>query len=407
MNEESEASALGSEYPEPQGGPLEGVRVLEVSSVVMAPFAGRLLAKMGADVVRVEAPVGDIMRRTGASRHDGMTGVVMSLWDGKRSIAIDTKTAGGRSELRGLIRNTDIIITNYLPWRRSLFGLDWESVQSVNPRIVLCTAQGYSSHSDKANTPAYDDTIQAASGVCGVYQKAIGEPRYAPYILADKVCGLTMVYSSLAALHHRDMTGRGQWVDVPMADVMVDFNLTEQLNDYTFEPPLGPAGWHRTLAPSRQPHPCQDGWVCVLPYSDINWRRFLELVDDGNGFTQPSYETNRARNENMEGVQQIIADYVKGRTTAEIVRECEEREIPVQPVNRVEDLVHDSYLRRRGTVSLVEHPTEGAYWRTTPNINFSDSPVRSVRLPSSLDEDRESILSSLAEPVYEPPESFS
>lgn len=376
----------------PAGGPLAGVRVVEVSTVVMTPMAGRQLAKLGATVVRVEPPGGDVMRAVGASAAPGMSGAAHSLGDGKYNLAIDLRTEEGAAELRTLLASADIVLTNHLPSRRRKYGLDWESVREANPRAILCTAQGYASDSDLADTPAYDDTVQAASGVCDVYARAEGgRPRYAPYVMADKVCALTIVYSVLAALHHRDAHGRGQWVDVPMVDVMVDFNLAEQLNDFSFVPPLGPAGWHRTLAPSRSPHRCADGWVCVLPYSDRNWRDFLGIAGVEFGAGEAPFATNQARNENMAEVQSLISVYAAGRTTQEIVRECGAAGIPVQPVRTLESLVEDDYLRGRGTIQQTRHPLGHSYFRTTPNISFSDSPLEPVRPATAVDADREDV----------------
>lgn len=374
------------------GGPLAGVKVAEISGVVMAPMAGRLLAKLGATVVKVEPPGGDVVRHIGARVAPGMSGAAHSLGDGKHNIAIDLGTEEGLAELRGILGSADIVLTNHLPARRRRFGLDWESVRAVNPRAILCTAQGYSSDSAMADTPAYDDTVQAASGVCDVYAKSEGRPRYAPYVMADKICALTIVYSVLAALHHRDVHQRGQWVDVPMVDVMVDFNLTEQLNEFSFVPPEGPAGWHRTLAPSRRPHRCADGWVCVLPYSDRNWRDFLRIAGTDVDAKGVPFPTNQERNDNMEDVQSLIAGYAAGRTMREIQRECGAAGVPVQPVRTLESLVEDDYLRGRGTVQRTRHPMGHSYFRTTPNVSFSDSPLRPVRSATPIDADREEVM---------------
>ncbi|HJE59454.1 MAG TPA: CoA transferase [Nocardiopsis listeri] len=372
-------------------GPLAGVRVAEISGVVMAPMAGRLLAKLGATVVKVEPPHGDVVRNIGARVAPGMSGAAHSLGDGKYNIAIDMSTEEGLAELRVILGSADIIVTNHLPSRRRRFGLDWESVRAINPRAILCTAQGHASDSTMADTPAYDDTVQAASGVCDIYSKSEGRPRYAPYVMADKICALTIVYSVLAALHHRNTHGRGQWVDVPMVDVMVDFNLAEQLNEFSFIPPRGPAGWHRTLAPSRRPHRCVDGWVCVLPYSDRNWGDFLRIAGVDCEAGNVPFATNQERNDNMEDVQAIISGYAAERTTREILRECGSVGVPVQQVRTLESLVEDDYLRERGTVQEIRHPLGHSYFRTTPNISFTDSPLRPVRPATSVDADREEV----------------
>lgn len=297
--EDVEATSIGPL----SGGPLAGVTVLEVSSVVMAPLAGRILAKLGAVVTRVEPPGGDVIRRSGAARHPDMAGTHLSLGDGKRNIAIDLGSAEGQAELRQLIAGCDLIVTNHLPRRRHQFGLDWKSIELVNPRAILCTAQGYASSSDLADEPAYDDTVQAASGTCDIFAKSGGGPRYAPYLMANKVAGLTLVYSALAALHYRDRTGQGQWVDVPMIDALADFNLVEQLNEFTFDPPLGEPGWHRTLAPTRVPHPSMDGWICILPYSDRNWADFLRLWSSQGRATGSVAHQSRAECECRDGAR--------------------------------------------------------------------------------------------------------
>lgn len=380
-------------------GPLHGMTVLEISSVVMAPMAGRILAKLGAEVNRVEPPAGDVIRRAGASRNPGMTGAALSLGDGKRNISIDLRTESGRREIRALIRASDVVLTNYLPKRRSAFGLDWGSVSALNPRAILCTAQGFSSTSDKADFPAYDDTVQAASGTCDLYAKVDGTPRYAPYIMADKISGLSIVYSILAAAYHRHRTGEGQWVDVPMVDVLTDFNLIEQLNDFTFSPPLGDAGWHRTLAPARKPHPATDGWVCVLPYSDQNWADFVHLAGLVNpGEQAVPFPTNEIRNANTEAVQGMIADYVATRSLEQIAQECGDIGVPFQPVKAVESLVEDSYLLSQGTVKLIEHPTEGEVWQTTPNIQFSATPLQPTAPAGTVDQHRNQIMNGLRAP---------
>lgn len=372
-------------------GPLDGLIVVEIATVIMGPLAGRLFAKLGAEVIHVEPPSGDVIRRSGQSRNSGMSGAALSLGDGKMNITLDFSDDTDRATLDELIGIADIIVTNYLPRQREKFGLDWQAVSAINPECVLVTAQGFSSESPEGNTPAYDDIIQAASGLSDIYQKSVGRPQYAPYVVADKVCALSMVYSGLAAVHRRHVTGVGQWVDVPMFDVMSDFNLVEQLNDYTFSPPLGEAGWHRTINPARRPHLTADGWVCVLPYTDRHWRDFLAIDDPSLGDHDVPYPTNRDRNAHVEESQAIIAEFTAKRSTAEVIDVCRDHGIPAQAVNSVEDLVTNDYLNQRGTVELIEHPSEGHYWRSTPNVGFSESPLLPVTPATTIDGDCERI----------------
>lgn len=380
-------------------GPLTGVRVLEVATVIMAPLAGRQLAKLGAEVVKVEPVSGDVIRKSGQSRANGQTGTSLNVNDGKRSVALSFSSPEDLDLLKHLIEECDILITNQLPRRREKYGLDWPAVSKINPRCILVTGQGFATESEYANVPAYDDTIQAASGVCDVYQLSTGTPKYAPYIMADKVVGLTMTYAAIAALYRREITGVGQWVDVPMFDTMVDFNMIEQLSDFAFDPPAGDPGWPRTVNPHRRPHATADGWICIIPYSDQNWRDFLVLAGkQPQGETEAVYlSTNKERNAHVEEMQNIIAEYASERTTAQIEVELSEFNIPVQRVNTLEDLVSNEYLNQRNTVEHVERPDVGKYWRTSPNMHFSESPLSPPRTSSATNDDKQSIINELVD----------
>lgn len=380
-------------------GPLTGVRVLEVATVIMAPLAGRQLAKLGAEVVKVEPVSGDVIRKSGQSRANGQTGTSLNVNDGKRSVALSFSSPEDLDLLKHLIEECDILITNQLPRRREKYGLDWPAVSKINPRCILVTGQGFATESEYANVPAYDDTIQAASGVCDVYQLSTGIPKYAPYIMADKVVGLTMTYAAIAALYRREITGVGQWVDVPMFDTMVDFNMIEQLSDFAFDPPAGDPGWPRTVNPHRRPHATADGWICIIPYSDQNWRDFLVLAGkQPQGETEAVYlSTNKERNAHVEEMQNIIAEYASERTTAQIEVELSEFNIPVQRVNTLEDLVSNEYLNQRNTVEHVERPDVGKYWRTSPNMHFSESPLSPPRTSSATNDDKQSIINELVD----------
>lgn len=371
----------------PTKGLLDELLVIRIATVIMGPLAGRLFAKLGADVVHIEAPDGDVIRRSGRYRNPGMSGAALSLGGGKMDITLDFSEATDRTILNNLVEVADVVIMNYLPRQRRKFGFDWQVVAAANPQCILITAQGFSSLSSKGNTPAYDDIIQAASGLSDIYHRPLGWPQYAPCVFADKVCTLTMVYSGLSAIHRRHVIGLGQWVDVPMFDAMTDFNLVEQLNDYTFSPPLGGAGWDRTIDPARRPHPTTYGWVCVLPYSDRHWRDFLAIDDP---FIP--YPTNRDRNAHVEEAQALIAMFITQRSTAKVVETCRKHGIPIQAVNKIEDFVYDEYLRKRETVEPVEHPSEGRYWRSTPNVDFSESPMQPVKLTSEIDGNRDQIM---------------
>lgn len=380
-------------------GPLAGVTVLEISTVVMAPFAGRILAQLGARVVKMEPPGGDPLRGSAVPPGKSMSGTVLILNEGKKSIQVDARTDEGQATLRDLIRKADIVLTNLLPSRRIKYGLDWDDVSAINPRVILCTAQGYGSESPLADRPAYDDTIQAASGLCDINRHAVGYPAYAPFIMADKVSGMAMVYSILAALYRRSQDGQGQWVDVPMLDVMADFNSIEQLNDYAFEPPEGAAGWHRTIDPERKPHPCVDGWVCVLPYTNRDWSEFADLAGRPDLVDDPRSSTPAARARNIAFTQGAIAAYCEGKSVEEVLTACTARRIPCQDVATLESLTTNPYLLDRGSMTLISHPSEGTYWSPRPGIRFSGTPLGDVTPAPTLDEHGDEIRRFLTEEV--------
>jgi crotonobetainyl-CoA:carnitine CoA-transferase CaiB-like acyl-CoA transferase len=220
-------------------GALHGIRVIDLSSVVMGPYATQIMGDLGADVVKVESPAGDSTRRTHPQRHDGMGALALNVNRNKRSVELDLKTAAGHEAFLRLVKTADVLVTNMRPGALRRLGLDYERLAELNPRLVYCNAQGFRTDSDRAGLAAYDEIVQASSGMADLMRRATGTPTYVPTILADKLCALTIVYSVLAAVVHQRTTGRGQRVEVPMADTMLAFNLVEHLAGHTFEPAIG------------------------------------------------------------------------------------------------------------------------------------------------------------------------
>lgn len=377
------------------GAPLEGVKVLEVGTVIMAPYAGKVLRDLGADVIKAEPPGGDIGRRIGILGPQGTSVLAMNLNAGKRSIVVDAQSPDGRRELEALIGWADIVLTNTLPARRRRFGLEWDQVRAVNPHAILVTGQGFASDSPQADAPAYDDIIQAASGLADTYRLRDGEPRYSPYVVADKVCGMTMAQSALAALHRRAVDGAGCWVDVPMVDTMAAFTLVEHMGGSTFAPRAGDVGWSRVLAPEHRPHPARDGWVCVMPYTDANWRRFCALIERPDYATHPQVATNRDRSADPSLYERILAEYAAARTCAQIEEECSARGIPAHRVRRVDDLVDDPYLADRPVLTRARHGDEGDYVHVSGASVFHGHDRPGPADSATLDGDRAEILTML------------
>jgi len=358
-----------------RSGPLAGIKVIEIASVIMGPYAASVLGDLGADVIKIETADGDVGRNLGPARNKGMSALTLNLQRNKSSVVLDTKTEAGRSYFEELIGGCDVIVTNLRPKSRERLGISYDQLRILNSEVILCTGQAYSSTSALANEPAYDDIVQAASGICDLYSRVEGEPRYAPYVVADKVCGLMMAQAVLAALFYRERTGEGQWVDVPMIDAMISFNLVEHLSGKTFVPPAAPAGWNRTLVPERRPHQARDGWVCLMPYSNRNWQDFFALVGRSELAEDPRFNSNGARHIHMAELQCLLREIVASHTIAEWRELCKKADIPFQEVVGLEDLGSSDYARSRGLLKEVTHPTEGDFITVRFPIDFSASPV--------------------------------
>lgn len=365
-------------------GPLAGLRVLDITSVIMGPYATAQLGDMGADVIKVEPPTGDVARRLGPSRNPGMSAITLNLGRNKRSAVLDRGDEADLERLAELIATCHIVITNLRPGSRRRLGLDWPEVHRANPAAILCTAQAFASQSEKGDEPAYDDVIQAVSGMSDLYRRAWGTPGLSPSVLADKICGLVIVNCVLAALHSRASTGQGQWVDVPMADTMLAFNLVEHLAGRTFEPPIGGIGWSRTLVSERRPHQAVDGWICVMPYTDQNWIDFFGAAGRPDLAADSRFADSGARHENSVDLQRELANLISQRTVSEWLRHCRRRGIAAQPVLDLDEIDQNSYYAARHALIDARHPTEGDYKLIRFPADFSATPITDYRPASPI-----------------------
>ena len=274
------------EASETKPGPLAGIKVLDLTTVVLGPLATQILADLGADVVKIEPPDGDIMRYAGPARHREMGHVFLNLNRNKRSLVLDLKQEEAAPVLLALVRQSDVLMHNMRPQAMARLGFGWERLREVNPRLVYCSAHGYGQDGPFAGRPAFDDIIQGGCGLVALETATGGEARFVPTLIGDKTVGLTMVYAVMAALLQRERTGEGQAIEVPILETMTAFVMAEHMGGLTFDPPVGPPGYSRMLAPDRKPHRTADGHICVLPYTDRHWRDFFriagrpELADD-------------------------------------------------------------------------------------------------------------------------------
>ncbi|MER7770462.1 CoA transferase [Kitasatospora sp. NPDC096140] len=376
-------------------GPLDGVRVVELASVIMAPYAARQLGDLGADVIKVEPPGGDMTRHYPPTRNPGMGVLALNLNRNKRSVAIDLKAPGGRDALLALIATADVFITNIRPQALHRLGLGYAELAAVNPGLVYLNAQGFRSDSELGTRPAYDDIVQAASGLVWLNEQVSGVPYFVPTVLADKICGLVITQSVLAALHHRDRTGRGQHVEVPMADTMLAFNLVEHLAAATLDPPEGPIGYARALSPVRRAARTADGWMCILPYSDRNWRDFFTFVGRPDLADDPRFGTLPDRARSADELHALMDEFAGRHTTAEWRAFCDAASIPAAPVLSLDEAAASAYATEGGLLRTVEHPTEGRYRLIGEPVRFGATPAGLRRHCPRIGEHTEQVLAEI------------
>jgi crotonobetainyl-CoA:carnitine CoA-transferase CaiB-like acyl-CoA transferase len=376
-------------------GPLDGVRVLELTSVVLGPWACQILGDLGADVIKVEPPAGDSNRQLGPARHPRMGALFLTCNRNKRSLVLDLKSEGGREAALRLAARADVLVHNYRPAALGRLGLDYEAVRRVNPRIVFCGTYGYSRRGPYRDRAAYDDSIQAASGIAMLPARMGDEPRYLPTIVADKTTGLAVVGAVLAALFHRERTGAGQEIEVPMFETMVSYVMAEHLYGHVFEPPEGPAGYTRLLSRQRRPYRTADGYLAVLPYLNEHWRTFCEAAGRPDLASDPRFATLALRLEHIDEVYAETGRILAQKTTAAWLEILGRTSVPVMVVNSLEDLMTDEHLVATGFWQSVEHPTEGPLRLPGVPMTFSETPGGVTRLPPRLGEHSREILGEL------------
>ena len=341
-------------------GPLDGVRVLDLTTVVMGPYATQILGDFGADVIKVEPPEGDIMRHNAPMRSRGMGHIFMNANRNKRSAVIDLKQAAGRDACLAIAKTADVLVYNIRPQAMARLGLSYEALRAINPRLIYVGGLGYSQRGPYAAKAAYDDLIQGAAGLPWLAQRAGGEtPRYVPVIIADRSVGLHIVNAVCAALYRREKTGLGQRGDVPMFESLLQSVLGEHLAGHTFEPPNAPAGYGRMLTEGRRPYRTTDGHVCVLVYNDKQWQAFFRVIGRPELQQDPHYATQEARSRDFEGAYALVAEEMAKRSTAEWIAALEAADIPVQRMNTLDDVLADPHLAAIGYFREVEHPSEG------------------------------------------------
>ena len=336
---------MPASQPTKNSGPLAGVRVLDLTSVVLGPYATQMLGDLGADIIKIEPPEGDTTRYTGPRVSADMASLFLGVNRNKRSIVLDLKTPAARDVLLRLLDKADVFVHNIRPQKLARIGLGADTLLKRNPQLIYAGIHGWREDGPYSGRPAYDDIIQGLCGVASLMDQLTGEPRYAPTILADKTSGLVAAQAILAALYHREKTGRGQFVEIPMFETMVAFIMVEHLHGLSFEPARGEPGYARVLAPWRRPYRTADGYLCMLAYTDAQWRKFWGEVGKPAMMQDPRFIDMGARSRNIDEVYRLAGEQLTGRTTADWIAAFDRLEIPAGPVKSLREVMDDPHLR--------------------------------------------------------------
>lgn len=357
-------------------GPLAGVRVLDLTTVVLGPYATQLLAELGAEVIKLEPPEGDNMRHVGAMRNPGMGHIHLNLNRGKRSLVLDLKKPAAREAALRLAERADVLVSNIRPAAMKRLGLGYDEVAARNPRIIYASACGFSQKGPYADKPAYDDLIQGATAIPWLMER-YGEPEpcFAPVLVGDRTTGLHAAFAIAAALFARERTGQGQAIEIPMFEAVTQVVLGDHSGGHTFVPPLGEPGYARLIARDRRPYRTKDGWLCVLIYNDKQWKNFFAAIGDPDGYERDErFSSHAARGRNFDAIYAWLGEQMKTRTTAEWRALFDAADIPSQPLNSPQDVLDDPHFAATGFVREERHPTEGRLralgvptgWSATP-----------------------------------------
>jgi crotonobetainyl-CoA:carnitine CoA-transferase CaiB-like acyl-CoA transferase len=362
---------------------------------MFGPYCTQIMGEMGAEVIKVESPEGDIGRQTGVARSQGMSAAHLMKGRNKRSVVLDLKQPAGLEALQRLTTTGDVFVHNMRPQAVRKLGIDYEVVSTWKPDIIYAVATGFGEDGPYAERPAYDDLIQGMAGMAGLYGMVTGEPRYAPTVMADKTSGLFLLYAITMALFHRERTGVGQKVQVPMFECLVSFLMNEHLQARTFEPPQGKAGYQRLLTPHRRPYATADGYLCVMPYNNRHWQRFFALIERPELATDERFTQQAARSKHIDALYAIVVESMRTRSTAEWLTLLEQADIPCGPMNTPDEVFYDPHLQAVGMFPEIEHPTEGKIRHIKVPVKFAKTPGGLQRHAERLGGSSATVLSEL------------
>src|SRR5215813_1547672 len=369
-----------------QMGPLQGIKVIDMTTVLMGPYATQMLGDYGADVIKVESLQGDVTRLIGP--------VFLNTNRSKRSICLDLKKPAGRDAVLRLTKSADVLVYNVRPQAMARLQLGYDVVSEINPRLVYAGVFGFGQDGPYAAKPAYDDLIQGATGLPALMAQTSedGVPRYVPNALVDRIVGLTAVGAICASLVHRDRTGQGQRVDIPMFETMASFVMGDHMGGLTYDPPLDKGGYARHLSRDRRPYKTSDGYICVIVYNDKQWENFFAATGRDDLRKDPKFATFAGRATNIDVVYAELARILETKTTAEWTAILEKADVPVMPMHDLESLLDDPHIVATHFFPVTEHPTEGRIRNMRPSARWSETPVEMTRLAPRLSEHSVEIL---------------
>jgi len=380
-------------------GPLQGIRVLDLSNFVFGPVSTQLLGDMGAEVIKVEPPSGDPTRGIGKSRSEGMGSFFLNLNRNKKSIVLDLKQSEDAEAFGRLLETADVLVHNMRSDAERKLGIDYDSLAPRYPRLVHAAALGFGKNGPYSDRPAYDDVIQGLSGLAGLQTQVTGAPAYVPMLMADKLCGFALSTAICAALVARGQTGRGQSVQVPMFETVTSFVLMEHLADAAIEPAAGtpsPAlGYARALSPAHRPLSTSDGYLCLVANTDAQWKRLFEILGTSECAADPRFTSIGARMRNVEALYSIVENALRTRTTTEWLDAFAQADIPASPASTLQDVRKDPHLAATEFFQSYQHETEGTLLTTKPSFSFSASGSAQRCGPPRLGQHTAEILASL------------
>ena len=373
-------------------GALEGIKILDLTSVGFGPYACQILGDYGAEVIKIESPEGDITRGIAPFRNKGMGHFFINANRNKKSLVLDLKTKKGKAAFFKLVEKSDVVMTSIRPAAMERLGIDFTACKQINPSLIYVALVGFGQSGPYAKRPAYDDIIQGVSGMAAMQGGREGDPTFVNASVCDKICSQIAAHATLAALFARTKSGTGQLVEVPMFESMVGFNLVEHQSGMTFDPPLGSTGYERSMVKYRRPYATRNGFVCALPYTTKHWKSFFSLMHREDMLNDPRVLDPKVRSEKIGELYELVSDLVADWDTEDLLKALEEGDIPHGEATQLYDLKNDDHLEAVEFFQTHEHQTEGTIKLTSPPVKLSETPTNIRRLPPLLGEHSSEIL---------------